>query len=382
MPTTFVTGGTGFLGSYACTRLLADTDHDLVLMARAPDRAAFIARLWSSWQLHLDADAFAHALRRVHFVAGDLHAPGLGLSDRDRSAMTGRVDRVLHIAASLNRKSAKACLNTNLRGTLSVLQLARHLHDHGGLRRYTHVSTVAVSGERDREDVHEDDAIDWNRSDYDPYGRTKKFCEHMARELLPDVDKAFLRPSIVMGDPRFPQTTQFDMVRAFCAIADLPAIPLDPAVRLDIVDAAWVGRAIATLHAADTLDHDIYHLSAGRSSRTAGDIAQALVARTGRTARFAPWLGTAFDLSVRAANRAPRGTTAAAIGALLKVFWPYIVYDTVFVNDRAVEAVGVAPTPFPAYCGPLYDWSKQVGFRYPAVDLPAGFADPGGPAWD
>ena len=35
--------------------------------------------------------------------------------------------------------------------------------------------------------VHEDTAIDWARSDYDPYARTKKFCEHMVQQLLPDV---------------------------------------------------------------------------------------------------------------------------------------------------------------------------------------------------
>ncbi len=33
--------------------------------------------------------------------------------------------------------------------------------------------------------VTEDASIDWNRSDYDPYARTKKFCEHMVRGDAP-----------------------------------------------------------------------------------------------------------------------------------------------------------------------------------------------------
>jgi len=382
MAAVLVTGGTGFLGSYACRTLLAETDLDLVLLTRADSREAFVAKLWKSWQLHHDAARFRELLRRVAFIQGDLHAPDLGLDAATRDALVDPITSVLHIAASLNRKSEKACLNANLRGTLSVIKLARHLHDHGGgLRRFSHVSTVAVSGHRDREEVAEDEAIDWDRSDYDPYGRTKKFAEHMVRELLPDVQKTFLRPSIVMGDPRFAQTTQFDMVRAFCAISDLPAIPLDPDVRLDIVDAHWVGMAIARLHTKDDVQHEIYHLSAGRSSRTAAEIANALVAETGRTARFAKALGTPFDWTVRAMNRAPRGTMVAGIGALLKVFWPYIVYDTVFLNERAVAEVGEAPTPFPAYCGPLYAWSKAHDFRYPRQPLPKGFTDPGGPSW-
>ena len=61
--------------------------------------------------------------------------------------------------------------------------------------------------------VTEDRSIEWERSDYDPYARTKKFCEHMVRELLPDVPLTIFRPSIVLGDSRYPETTQFDMVR-------------------------------------------------------------------------------------------------------------------------------------------------------------------------
>lgn len=368
----FLTGGTGYLGSYVCHELLSTTNRQLALLVRAKDRPQALAKLWQSWQLQMDADTFRASLDRLYIVFGDLHEPDLGISEAQLAVLRERCDSVLHIAASLNRKSAKACLNTNLRGTLSVIKLARWLHDREGLERYSHVSTVAVAGERSREVVQEDAAIDWDRSDYDPYGRTKKFCEHMARELLPDVPRTFFRPSIVMGDSRRVPTTQFDMVRAFCVIADLPAIPLDPNTRLDIVNADWVGKAIATLHCKPKPAHEIYHLSAGTSSLSARQIADALVRETGRTARFVQPLDRPFDLVIRAMNRMPRGTSAASIGALLRVFWPYVTYDTVFNNERVVTELGVAPTPFDAYCAPLYTWSKANHFRYPHVPLPDG----------
>src|SRR5207249_11528218 len=91
------------------------------------------------------------------------------------------------------------CLNVNLRGTLEVIQLARCAQNRHGLRRYSHVSTVAVAGKRQNEIVTEDAAIDWSRSDYDPYARTKKFCEHTANQPLPDVPKTIFRPSITLG---------------------------------------------------------------------------------------------------------------------------------------------------------------------------------------
>jgi len=368
--TIFVTGANGFLGSYACARLLADSDAHLMLLVRGRSRADQLARLWATWQLHLSVDAFAAVLPRLTLLSGDLHEPALGLPTPARDALRERVTSILHIAASLNRKSEKACLNTNLRGTLSVVQLARHLKDHGRLHRFSHVSTVAVAGHRHREVVEEDAAIDWERSDYDPYGRTKKFCEHMVRELLPDVRRLWFRPSIVMGDARFPMTTQFDMVRAFCFIADLPIIPLDPDARQDIVNADYVGRAIATIHLKPQPRWDTYHLSSGQASRSARAIADALVAHTGRRARFRGRLASPFSQVIRVLDQAPRGTTPAQIGALLKVFWPYVTWDTVFANDRVRAELGADPTPFPEYCAGLYDWAHAQGFRYPAVALP------------
>ena len=135
--------------------------------------------------------------------------------------------------------------------------------DEHGLRRFSHVSTVAVAGHRANEVVQEDTAIDWNRSDYDPYARTKKFCEHMVRQLLPDVQRTIFRPSIVLGDSRRPETNQFDMVRAFVFLAGLPVLPFRPTDRIDIVPVDFVADAVATLHQKENPAHEIYHLSSG-----------------------------------------------------------------------------------------------------------------------
>ncbi|MCA9567572.1 MAG: SDR family oxidoreductase [Myxococcales bacterium] len=365
----FVTGATGYLGGYALVELAQRTDSDFALLVRARDDAEARAKLWRGLQLHMDREGFEALWPRLVVFKGDLHGPRLGLSDADRDRLTAEVDSVLHIAASLNRKSAKACLNTNLRGTLSVIRLAREIADRSGMRRYSHVSTVAVAGHRSREVVEEDSAIDWDRSDYDPYGRTKKFCEHMAHELLPDVQRTIFRPSIVMGDTRHPRTSQFDMVQATAIMADLPAVPLAPSDRLDIVPADWVGRAIATVHLAPEPAHTIYHLSSGRNAPTAGDIGRALKAGIGRRPRFVRALEKPFDLAFRGMNRLPRGNPLQATGALMKVFMPYITYDTVFTNERIVAEVGEAPASFATYGVELYRWAKANGFAYPYVDL-------------
>jgi thioester reductase-like protein len=372
----FVTGATGYLGGYVVTELLTRTDVRLSLLVRGRSREEAIEKLWRGLQLHLDARAFWEAVDgRFDVVLGDLTSerPHFGIDDATHARLCAEVDSVLHIAASLNRKSEKACLNTNLRGTLAVIEFARAVRERQGrLRRYSHVSTVAVCGQRSHEVVSEDAAIDWNRSDYDPYGRTKKFCEHMARRLLPDVPITIFRPSIVMGDARRPETTQFDMVRAFCVLADLPLVPIAADARQDIVHADWVGRAIATMHLRERPAHDTYHLSAGTASLPAIRIAEALAAAEGRRVpRFSGRLERPFAELASLMMRAPRSSPVAHVGSLLHVFLPYITYDTVFDNRRIVSELGEAPTPFADYAAPLYRWAKARHFEYPYVPLPA-----------
>lgn len=374
----FVTGGTGYLGGYVVSRLLEKHGERVVLLVRAKDRSEAVGKLWSGLQLHMDAARFEKVLPLVSFVRGDLTAPGLGIEKEARRKLANEATSVLHIAASLNRKSEKACLNANLRGTLSVIQLAKDIAEgRGGLARFSHVSTVAVCGKRDREVVLEDDCIDWERSDYDPYGRTKKFAEHMVRELLPDVTKTFFRPSIVMGDSRFPETTQFDMVRAFCILSDFPALPMRADGRLDIVNADYVGRAIADVHLKSRPAHEIYHLSSGRQSKTAAEIGQALLSRypDRRPPRFVPQAETPFArvvdrMASMTARKGMRGQMAL-VGSLLKVFLPYITFDTVFDNERIVTELGETPVPFVEYCGALYEWAKKGNFTYPYRTLDA-----------
>lgn len=374
-----ITGGTGYLGSYVTQHLLRTTQARLSLLVRAKDREEARAKLWRSLQLHMDQEELDDLLPRVDFVFGNLEAPSLGLEPTRYEQLAGSIESILHIAASLNRKSEKACLNTNLRGTLSMIKLARAAADRSGLRRFSHVSTVAVAGQRDHEVVREDEAIDWNRSDYDPYGRTKKFCEHMARELLPDVALTFFRPAIVMGDSRFPQTTQFDMVRAFCWFADLPVLPFKESVRLDIVNADFVGPAIAALHMKDQPKHDTYHLSAGTSSRTTGEIVRALVSTTGKRApRFVPELEHSFSAAVNATSAVRWRNPLSHVATLLRVFLPYITYDTVFDNRRVTEELGIEPVPFTEYCAELYKYSKHVRFEYPYVPLARPKGEPHG----
>ncbi|MBZ5680919.1 MAG: SDR family oxidoreductase [Acidobacteriia bacterium] len=360
----FLTGSTGYIGAHVAANLLEGHGAALNLLVRARDARDAELRLWQALQLHLEFPRFYEFLQtRVRVFRGDLTSPGFGMGRDEYDRLVHTTDSIIHCAASLNRKSEKSCLNVNLRGTLEVLTLARHVEHYHGLRRFSQVSTVAVAGKRSNEVVTEDRSIEWDRSDYDPYARTKKFCEHMMRVLLPDTPKTVFRPSIVLGDSRYPETTQFDMVKSFVFLAGLPVLPFRPTDKIDIVNVDFVADAISTLHQKDQPGYDTYHLSSGTDSQTFRQLTTALAAAQNKRApMFMPFAEKPFSGSVNflANRKGPLGHGSS----LMKVFMPYLTWNTVFDNSRVTSELGRKPVPFSQYSFPLLKFSRDNQFQY------------------
>jgi nucleoside-diphosphate-sugar epimerase len=260
-------------------------------------------------------------------------------------------------------------LNSNLRGTLAVLMVARDLDAGSGLRRFSLVSTVAVAGKRSGDTVTEEQAIDWEREDYDPYGRTKKFAEHMARTLIPAAKLTIFRPAMVIGDSRHEASTQFHMLKAMCTLSDLPLVPFRGDLRFDIVNADYVGRAIATVHMRASPRYDTYHLSSGERAVTLSQIVTAL-ADGGRPVRMAGFLQRFVPALLTLARWCLRGPRSRRLLVLLQVFLPFITFDTVFANRRITAELGEEPIPFTDYCAALCRYARKVDFHYPYLQLP------------
>jgi thioester reductase-like protein len=366
----FLTGSTGYIGAHVAANLLERHDATLNLLVRGNDPHEAEVRLWNAMQLHLPFEQFYEYLQaKIRVFRGDLTYPQFGLDRDGYDRLVHTTDSIIHCAASLNRKSEKSCLNVNLRGTLEVIQLARQSQYYHGLRRFSNVSTVAVAGKRSHEIVTEDRSIDWDRSDYDPYARTKKFCEHMVRQLLSDVPLTIFRPSIVLGDSRYGETTQFDMVRSFVFLAGLPALPFRAHDKIDIVNVDFVADAISTLHMKDNPAYDTYHLSSGNDSQTFQQLTKALAAEQNtRSPIFLPVMEKPFgSLVSRLANGKGRAGRGAA---LMKVFLPYLVWNTVFDNARVTTEMGRKPVPFSQYSYPLLRFSRENKFEYPYKEWP------------
>ena len=224
----FITGGTGYIGAHVAANLL-EGDAPLNVLVRAKDQQEAQLRLWQGLQLHLQFPRFFEYLQtRIRVFRGDLTLPGFGLGRDEYDRLVHTTDSVIHCAASLNRKSEKSCLNVNLRGTLEVLTLARHIEHYHGLRRFSQVSTVAVAGRRSHEVV--------TGRPVDRVGPLRLRSLRSHQEVLrahdarvaPGHSDYDLSSEYCLGDSRHPETTQFDMVKAFVFLAGLPALPFRP----------------------------------------------------------------------------------------------------------------------------------------------------------
>jgi hypothetical protein len=87
---------------------------------------------------------------------------------------------------------------------------------------------------------------------------------------------------------------------------------------------------------------------------------------------FLPFLQRPFSASVNfVSNR--KGSLGYG-ASLMKVFMPYLVWNTVFDNTRVTQELGRKPVPFSQYSYPLFKFSRETDFTYPYRDWPASKA--------
>jgi NAD dependent epimerase/dehydratase len=154
-----VTGADGFIGSHLVEALLA-SGHDV--------RAFVLYNSFNSWGW---LDHASPAIRKqLDVFAGDIRDPH-GV----RQAMSG-CDAVLHLAALIaipySYHSPDTYVDTNVKGTLNVLQAAREL----GVARVVHTSTSEVYGTARFVPITEEHPLQGQS----PYSATKIAADQMA----------------------------------------------------------------------------------------------------------------------------------------------------------------------------------------------------------
>src|SRR5947208_10154013 len=106
----FVTGSTGYLGSYLAAGLLTAYRDKLNLLIRAKTEQEARERLWTSLQLHFEFPEFAEYLNtRVRIFLGDLTCERFCLSDDEYHSLVDTTDSLIHCDATQMTILMKQC---------------------------------------------------------------------------------------------------------------------------------------------------------------------------------------------------------------------------------------------------------------------------------
>src|SRR5215211_7037681 len=158
-----LTGGTGFLGTALVEKILRSLpDLGRLYLVVRPSRGKSAAERFEKDVLgavafrglreNLGDDFEEHVSKKVRVLEGDVHAPSLGLGEEDLAELSREVDLVIHSAASVVFDAPlDAALDSNVRGTLGLLKLARAWQKRP---LFMHISTAYVSG-TSKEDAQE-----------------------------------------------------------------------------------------------------------------------------------------------------------------------------------------------------------------------------------
>ncbi|KAG9118694.1 large subunit of alpha-aminoadipate reductase [Ceratobasidium sp. 392] len=221
--TVFLTGATGFLGSFILKDLLSRSDRvkKVICHVRAKDAASAATRLKDSMN---DRDLWSEdwvIQGRLEAVAGDLAAEKLGLDETIWDRVAQEADAIVHNGAMVHWVYPYAKLRpANVVSTLSVIDLAStskskmvsFVSSTSALDTEYYVrlsdSTIAAGGLG----VLESDDLEGARTDLKTgYGQTKWVSEKVLMEASRrGLPCRVVRPGYVVGDSKFAVTNTDD----------------------------------------------------------------------------------------------------------------------------------------------------------------------------
>jgi thioester reductase-like protein len=194
--TTFVTGVPGFIGTRLVRRLLEDRERRLVCLV-FPDR-----NLFDKARRLADEEPDG----RVDVIAGDISKPRLGLEPKAYDRLKAEVAEAFHLAALYNLAAPKdLSYEVNVEGTRNVLDLLAGARQ---LRRFVHVSTVVVSG--DRTGTIYEHELEAGQGFRNYYEETKFLSEVEVRRRSGEIPTSIVRPAVVIGDSRSGEIDKYD----------------------------------------------------------------------------------------------------------------------------------------------------------------------------
>jgi len=353
-----LTGMTGFVGTAVMLRILERSERPVVALVRAADRREATARVRAALAEVAPPERVEAYMARTSAVPADLLADGLGLRHGDREQLARACDEFIHCAASVSfdlpLDEARA---VNTAGAARMAELATRAAVRGdGLRRFVHVSTAYVAGERSGS--FGEDEMTLGLPFRNTYEQTKHEAEQLLRAWTPRLPLQIVRPSIVVGERTTGWTRSFNVLYwplKMFARGRLPVIPALADAPVDVVPVDYVADTILGLADAPT---GTYHAVAGEHASTVAEVIELAAARFGVPAPLVVDPGVLDEALGRPMTAAQRTALDRA-----RIFFPYFALGVRF-DDRwargILEPAGIAAEPLHGYFGNLMDYAERA----------------------
>ncbi|WP_137130041.1 non-ribosomal peptide synthetase [Rhizobium sp. FY34] len=254
----FLTGATGFLGTYLLQELLRDPARKVTCLVRGDDGMSRLRRAFQQYDLPQ-----AELTERVAILAGELSEPNLGLADPDYNALVQNADCIVHNGAEVHHLHRYERLRqTNVLGTREILKLAcagasRHIH---------YISTLSALTPRRGSDgdvrpVCELESVDGFAPPAGGYNRSKWVAEHLVNEAAKrGLPVTIYRPGAISGDSLTGAFNGSDilcrLVQAYLYTGKAP----EGDRLLDMLPVDHVARAIVHLSGKPASAGQVFHL--------------------------------------------------------------------------------------------------------------------------
>jgi thioester reductase-like protein len=257
MPTVFLTGFPGFLGSALVERLLDRHDDETTVTCLVQSKYRETAESRAD-----EIESAQVAEGRIDLVEGDITEGDLGVGD-DYDDLQDDAVEVYHLAAiydlTMDREPG---LQVNIEGTRHVLEFAAG----ADVDRLHYVSTVVVSGlyeGRFTEGMLQEGQLFGNY-----YESTKHMAEVLVQNRMDEVPTTIYRPAVAVGDSETGETQKYDGPYAFVeALLEQGDTAVVPAPRgagdaeFNVVPRNFVVDALAYLSGLEESEGKVYHLA-------------------------------------------------------------------------------------------------------------------------
>ena len=142
----FLTGSTGFLGSYLL-KILLENNHKVYCLARGKKMPAYqrVVESLNFWDKEIGEDK----LKNLRVIEGDITLPDLGIkSQKEKDELFSEIEIIFHCAALTHlRGELERLRKVNVEGTRNILEFALRCKH---IRRVNHISTAYVVGKKEK----------------------------------------------------------------------------------------------------------------------------------------------------------------------------------------------------------------------------------------